>query len=172
MNSRRPTVSRGGATRVNVYTFSQAPASSIDPPASGLGGLDAPASIQIVPGLAEIPRDVRSVRTSVAKSSQKQELALASCTATQPLPAHFSRMALRKCFLPGTMPMAGTSVSKPLGRTQRMVEHQPCNRPPFDSCHASKLDAREEPQRWRLYRGGFAVQRGRPCRRKVPLGPR
>ena len=66
LNSRRPTVSRGGATRVNVYTFSQAPASSIDPPASGLGGLDAPASIQIVPGLAEIPRDVRTDRTSPA----------------------------------------------------------------------------------------------------------
>ena len=51
LNSRRPTVSRGGATCVNVYTFSQAPASSIDPPASGLGVSDAPASIQIVPGL-------------------------------------------------------------------------------------------------------------------------
>lgn len=44
-----------------------------------------------------------------------------------------------------------------------------CSRLHFDSCHASKLNAREELQGWRLHRGGSAVQRGRPCRRQVPL---
>lgn len=50
-----------------------------------------------------------------------------------------------------------------MGKAQRFSQ------PLFDFCHASKFDARKEPQGGRLHRGGSTVQSGRPCRRETPL---
>ena len=105
----------------------------------------------------QMSRDVRTVRTSVEKSSRKPGLDLASCTTTPPQPVPFTKPALRTCFLPESTPQVSTWVLMPQERQIFLGNQTPFNRRRSKSFLASSFDEREETNRRRLNRCRVAI---------------